>query len=337
MRWAVVRFATGRLPIPTCVVLSFIAPLGAASPPSITLEEYISELNRCSTALADSENDPAALYRLHMSLPSEWQVRVGNQQYTVATDWLKADLARAEAALHQDRSAVQQAQREIRSRREAANGLAQSISVPSPEQARVQLNRILAATEFQAIRGPTWWDSLRARLLDWIMRQLEKLIGKIGHGRAIGNAIAWTLIALSSLLLLLWMVRATTRAAPRPEIDLRGASAKGQDSHHWLREARVAAARGDYRSAIHASYWAAIARLEEAKLLTENRSRTPRESLGLIRRDSPEYAPLLQLTRRFELVWYGYRSADSADWSDAMEQMEKLGCLPSSMPAISAF
>jgi len=132
-------------------------------------------------------------------------------------------------------------------------------------------------------------------------------------------------------------VRATARVAPQREIDLQGASPAGEDSHHWLREARAAAARGDYRSAIHAGYWAAIASLEEAKLLAENRSRTPRESLGLIRRESEEYAPLFELTHRFELVWYGYRSADRSDWSDAVRHLEKLGCLRSSTPAISAF
>jgi len=322
--------------MPVCFVLSFIAPTGAASSKPISLQEYVSELDRCSAALVSSGNDPGALQTLEMSLPSEWQVRVGNQHYTVAADWLRADLARAETALHQDHSAVEQAQREIRSRRQAAQALAQSISSRNPEEARAALNRILSAKEFQTLRGPTWFDSLRARIFDWIVRQIENLVGRIGHGRVIGNAIAWTLIILSTLLLLLWMVRTSTRAAVHPGMDLRGASAAGEDWQHWLREARAAAARGDYRSAIHASYWAAIARLEQAQLLTENISRTPRESLGLIRRGSPEYGPLLQLTRRFELVWYGYRSADHADWSDAIEQLEKLGCLPSSMPAISA-
>jgi len=326
------RFDLVRLAIPICFALSFVAPVGATSPPgSISLEEYISELDRCSAALANSGNDPAALRTLEMSLPRQWEVHAGDQQYTVAADWLRADLARAETA-----AAVEQAQREIRSHREAAQALAQSISGRNLDKAKVQLNRILAAKEFQAIQGPTWLDSLRTRVLDWVMRQVEKLVGKIGHGRAIGNAIAWTLIALSTLLLLLWMVRTSTRAGTEPEIDLRGASTVGQDSNHWLREARAAAVRGDYRSAIHAGYWGAIARLEEVKLLTENRSRTPRESLRLIERERPEYAPLLQLTRRFELIWYGYRSADLADWSDATEQLEKLGCLRSSMPATSA-
>lgn len=320
-----------------CLVLSFLAPAMATSAtvPSISLEEYISELDRCSAALANSDNDPAGLHKLQMSLPSEWTVRTGNQQYSVAVDWLKADLARAET-VHTNRSFIEQAQREIRSYREAAEALGRSVSTRNLEESRAQLNRILAAKEFQALHGPTWFDRLRAYVEDWIVRQLAMLFAKIGHGRAIGNAMAWVVITLSALLLALWMVRATARTAPQPEIDLRGASPAGQDSHRWLREARAAAAEGDYRSAIHAGYWAAIMSLEEAKLLTENRSRTPRESLRLIRHESAEYGPLFELTRRFEIVWYGYRSADRSDWSDAVKQLEKLGCLRSSTPAISA-
>jgi len=327
-----------RLVIAICLLLSFLASAGAAPSPaaSISLYEYIAELDRCSAALANSGNDPAALHRLQMSLPGEWTVRAGNQQYTVAVDWLQADLAKAET-VHPNRSLIDQAQREIRSYRDAAEAFAQFVPTRNLEESRSQLNRILAAKEFQALHGPTWFDRLRASIEDWIVRQLQMLFAKIGHGGAISNAMAWVVITLSALLLALWLVRATARVAPQPEIDLQGASPAEQDSHHWLREARAAAARGDYRSAMHAGYWAAIAGLEEAQLLAENRSRTPRESLGLIRRESAEYAPLFELTRRFELVWYGYRSADRSDWSDAVKHLEKLGCLRSSTPAISAF
>ena len=76
-------------------------------------------------------------------------------------------------------------------------------------------------------------------------------------------------------------------------MDLSGATPVGRDWRRWLREAKEAAGRGDYRAAIHAAYWAAMVRMEEMKTLPEDRSRTPRESLRLIDRGSAAYAPLL--------------------------------------------
>lgn len=333
-----VSFLMQKFVLLTCLLFAFVSGAGAApsTTQQVSLQEYIAELDRCSAVLSSSGNGPAALHNLRMSLPDQWSVNVDGQTYSVDTGWLADGLVRTETSLHGDRTALQQTQAQIAVHREAAQALAKPVPSPSLDESRAKLNSILAGKGFQAIHGPTWFELLRARVYDWILRQLAKLFEKIGIPRSIGNVIAWTLIALAAFLLIVWAIRATTRAGSRAEMDLRGAAGEGQDSHYWLRGARDAAARGDYRAAIHAAYWAAIARLEEMKSLPEDRSRTPRESLRLIRRESAAYAPLLQLTRRFELVWYGYRSADSNDWSDAMQQLETLGCLRSSTPAISA-
>jgi len=123
-------------------------------------------------------------------------------------------------------------------------------------------------------------------------------------------------------------------AATRSEMDLRGAVPAGQDWRYWAREARAAAERGDYRAAIHAAYWTAVAQLEENQLFPEDRSRTPRESLRLVQRWSAAYEPLAHLTRRFEVTWYGYHMATSADWAEVRKQLETLECLRSSTHAI---
>ncbi len=325
-----------RLAILICMLVAPLAPIAAhMASQQLSLEEYIFDLDKCSAILASSGNNPTVLRTLRMSLPSRWIVSAGHQTYSVSTDWLADGLARTETARQGDSAALQQTQQEIAVHRDAAQALAAPVSLQSLDRSRAKLNHILDSKEFQAIHGPTWFEILRARFYDWIWRQLGKLFGRLRGGRAIGNVIAWIVIALAALLLIVWAVRASMRTGIRPEMDLRGAAGAGKDSVFWLREARAAAARGDYRAAIHAAYWAAIARLEEMKALPEDRSRTPRESLRLIRRESADYAPLSQLTRRFELVWYGYRSADSADWSDAMKQLETLGCLRSSIPAIS--
>lgn len=318
------------------IVIGFCrGSLVSAAQQTLTLQEYIAELDRCSQTLADSGNDSASLRNLHASLPESWTVKSEAATYTVSTDWLGDAIATIEINPSANKKILADTQAKLAAYRDAARSMQTAESAQPIETQRATLNGILAAKEFRSMHGPSWLDIQKARLYAWLTRWLEKLLGHFGRPRAIGNAIAWIMITLAGLLMLLWAVQFSMRGRSQQAMDLSGAPAAPRGWQHWLREALDAASRGDYRSAIHAAYWAAIAHLEESHSLLEDRSRTPRESLKLIRRESSNYAPLSDLTRRFELVWYGYRSASAADWNDAMQQLETLGCLRSSMPAIS--
>lgn len=309
------------------------------SPPAektLDVQGYISELDRCSAVLNNPGKDPAAFHKLRVSLPSQWIVQAGEQRYTVSAHWLTDALAVMGSNTSANNPLRSQTEKRLAALRDAARELEESAGSQDLRQSRAQLDRVMSAKEFRGAHGPSWFDVLRNRIYAWIWRQIEKLLDRIGISRSIGNVIAWSLISLAALLLALWAVRFFTRGMAQPEMGLEGASRPGRDWRDWLRDARAASERGDYRAAIHAAYWVAVARLEETKLLPQDRSRTPRESLRLIRRESTEYAPLAQLTRRFELVWYGYRPATETDWSEAMQQLETLGCLRSSTPAIAA-
>jgi Domain of unknown function (DUF4129) len=299
------------------------------------MQEYIAELDRCSAVLNASPADPAAIHELRTTLPARWTVTAGETHYTVSTDWLTGALAGIEKNPGANKDGLAQIRDRLKAYREEAQAMQSTVASQNLERSRTRLNSILSAREFRGQRGPTWLDALKARVWSWIVRQLERIFGRLGGSKTIGNIVAWTVISLACLILLIWMVRFLLRAGSRAEMNLRGATPISRDWHRWLRDARAAAGRGDYRAAIHAAYWAAIVRMEETNALPADRSRTPRESLRLIRQESADYVPLLQLTQRFELVWYGYRSATDADWSDAMQQLETLGCLRSSTAAIS--
>ena len=307
----------------------------APSQQSLTLQEYITELDRYSAILNASPADPAAIHELRTTLPVSWTVTAGETHYTVSTDWLTGALAGIEKNPVANSDGLAQIRARIKAYREEAQAMQSTAASQNLAQSRTRLNSILSAREFRGQRGPTWLDALKARVWSWIVRQLERIFGRLGGSKTIGNIVAWTVITLACLILLIWMVRFLLRAGSRAEMNLSGATPVNRDWHRWLRDARTAAGQGDYRAAIHAAYWAAIVRMEETNALPEDRSRTPRESLRLIRQESADYAPLLRLTQRFELVWYGYRSATDADWSDAMRQLETLGCLRSSTAAIS--
>jgi hypothetical protein len=328
------------------VSLSFllISPhqtFGQAAGPSsgdrtLTLQEYIAEIDRCSAVLNNSPNNPAALRELRATLPRQWQVQAEEQRYSVSTDWLSEALATLASNPRPDNPVLKKTREKLAALRSAADGFENQAGAYDSNQARTRLDRILSAKEFEGSRGPSWFDVLKARIYDWIWRQIQKVLKRMGISRTVGGTIAWTLVAACLLVLVFWLVRFLTRSGTQIGMDLEGASRPGKDWRDWLRSAREAAEHGDYRAAIHAAYWAGVARLEDRNLLEQDRSRTPRESLRLVRRESTEYAPLAQLTGRFELVWYGYRPATATDWGDAMQQLERLGCLPSSTPAIAA-
>ena len=333
----VVRIGIGRLPV-FFLLLTILSARPSAtlaqSPNSIlsqtlTLEEYITELDRCATVVNATPVSPAAVEALRDSLPSNWTVTSENRRYTIGTQWLSGDLLEIERNPGANTPALAQARQKLELYRADAQALATSVgSRRGSTQSRNDLNSILNSREFRGQQGPTWFGVLERRILDWIDRQLDKIFGPMRRSK-LGNTVAWIAIALVGVLLLFWTLQFLMRAGQSAEMDLSGAAPIGSDWRGWLREARDAARRGDFRAAIHAAYWTAIVRMEETKSLPEDRARTPRESLRLIDRGSSAYAPLAQLTRRFELVWYGYRDATAADWDDAAQQLEILGCLRS--------
>jgi hypothetical protein len=299
----------------------------SSSPQSVSLEEYIAQLDRCSKVLHSSPIDPRSVHELRATLPTSWTISTGKANYTIGNEWLLGALSGIEHDPSAKNAALAQTREKLQDYRAEAESLQDSIARPqNMAQSRAQLDKILSAREFRGVQGPTWFDLLKQKIYAWIDRQLERIFGHLRVKKSIPNVVAWSLVTLVGLLMLFWTLRFLMRARQGANMDLSGATPVGRDWRRWLGEAKEAAGRGDYRAAIHAAYWAAIVRMEEMKALPEDRARTPRESLGLIDRSSAAYAPLLQLTRRFELVWYGYRAATATDWNDARQQLESLGC-----------
>ena len=94
----------------------------------------------------------------------------------------------------------------------------------------------------------------------------------------------------------------------------------------WLADARTAAGNGNWREAIHYAYWAGISNLEESGAWIPDRARTPREYLRLISPNNSRRPVLHDLTKKFELTWYGQLNAQPADYDAVLLDLEKLGC-----------
>ena len=312
--------------------LCFASPAPAqANQPQAELDvaSYISQLDRW----AQSIKRPATIHQLRQSLPRAWPVRVGDKTVEVSTAWLAADLKKMDEDPAKAVSLAQEITSRLMAMRKGAEGLEQETGSINFNTAHTQLDEILNRREFGAAQGPSQLDILKARIARWISEQIYKTLRRLHLGAKAGNALAWTIVDIAFVVLSYWVWKTLWPATRKRETPAEPPS-ESNDPREWARDALAAADRGDYREAVHCAYWAAVVHLETLGVLKRDRARTPRESLRLLEPHPTEQNLLREFTRRFELIWYGYRPASANDWSEARSHLEKMGCLTPSTPAI---
>lgn len=304
-------------------------PAQSAPDAKIDTTIYESQLDRWTTEIENSRHQPAEIARLRKSIPTQWTVHTSDANINISNEWLRSELWNLEhhpkeadaiaARLEQHLSAMRAAAAELDNQKATAT------------DARAQLEKVLSRREFHGLAGPSEWQKLMARITQWLFERITRLLSRLHINAKAGNVVAWTVIGLSLAFLCYWIWRRLRIAA----LPLKASGSKqdfaARTSRQWLEEALAAAERGDYREAIHCAYWAAIAQLEDSGVLVRDRARTPRESLRQLDSRPGEQKPLRDLTRHFELIWYGYRPASADDWSGARVQLEQMGCLKASI------
>ena len=214
----------------------------------------------------------------------------------------------------------------------SANSSAQlasgNLPASSSGHSRSTLTAILAGKDYKAlVAKPT----LRQRLLETLSNWIERILGKLAAAGARSKWIGITAevaFILALCLALAWFlirlerqgrIAATTGFTPA------SGAASARDWQLWLEDARRAAARLDWRDAIHLLYWASISRLESSGLWPADRARTPREYLALLAPESQQHPTLDTLTRTFERTWYAGRPATQSDFQQAEQLAAQLG------------
>ena len=295
----------------------------SSTSPAYDVASFAAELHRLGGVLREkpSVNEMAAL---RDSLPRRWNVSTPDHAYSISSEPLRNQLT----ALSSDKAQVWV--------NRLARELEQSAASTSEtsREARAELGRILARPEFAAVRPPSGWELFRQRIAAWLGRMFLKLFSGFGRHPIGGRILFWLIIAAGVGAIALWMFRflaSRDRVDNLPPSRFVHASRTWQE---WIRAAREAANRSDYREAVHSAYWAGIVRLEDAGVVPKDRTKTPREYLRLVTDPLPgELAsqpshrePLATLTLRLERVWYANRGAGPDDFSESLRQLEALGC-----------
>lgn len=194
---------------------------------------------------------------------------------------------------------------------------------------RSALDQILAAKEYHpATVGPSVRDRILERIARWVNKALSKVADAGFKSEWAGRAAEIGFVIALCVALVWFLIRLERKgrlgvAQIRPGIGTGAVSAR--DWQLWLQDARQAAAKGEWRDAIHLLYWASISRLESAGMWPADRARTPREYLALVARESSERSDLTALTRSFERTWYAGRVAAEADFRQAEQIAGRLG------------
>lgn len=187
------------------------------------------------------------------------------------------------------------------------------------------VERILAGAEFQRPE-PTLWDRVKAKFVSAIIQIFLGIDRVTTQAPWVGRALEWLLFLAAAAALLVWVMRTVQRQRLRVALGNEPAksSAWARETEDWRRQTEEEAARGAWREAIHAVYWAAIVHLEGRRAWRHNPSRTPREYVRLLKAGSAEQRELRGLTSALEQSWYGQREANAAEFSAAKESFERL-------------
>lgn len=287
----------------------------------LPVPDYLAELDRLAASVQSANGNPTQIVTIRDQLPVSWHIEDSQQRtFSVRTDYLRQELTDWGKAPSSD------CQNKILAALQSLRNEASSTQQHGADYAAAhdQLNQILAAAEFSAVHGPTLLDQLKQKIMNWLGELFMRMFASSSIP-TLANIVVYGLITIAVLVAAWWVYRTIQNNAPL-EVLLSNAPLQKKEWGQWLVEAKGAAELGNWRDAIHMTYWCGICFLEARGLWRPDRARTPREYLRLLPSTSEYHAALLALTRSFEFTWYGRQDATADSFAAAVAQLEKLGC-----------
>jgi Domain of unknown function (DUF4129) len=305
------------------------APASSNPPPAekvYDVTSFAAELQRLDAEL-QKKSSPAGVKEFRNALPLSWNVSTPERSYSISTTPLRDQLNGDSAA--KAGSWIEHLQMEVESAQRAEG---QPLAA-----AHARLDKILAGKGFEGVRPPSYLDLLRERASAWLQRMLIKLFSGLSRHPIGAKVLFWIALIAGVGFVALWIFRYVSGRDSMNFFQPGTTTVTTRTWQEWIAAAREAAARGDFREAVHSAYWAGISRLEETGTLPRDRTKTPREYLHLIDTRPPateadghaevDYKrPLAALTSRLERIWYANRIARLEDFDDTLSQLEALGC-----------
>jgi hypothetical protein len=302
---------------------------------------FAAELRALEAKLLGGDGTANEVSALRRRLPASWVVETPERRYEISSEPLRDLLDSAARDDAHRKEILEQAGMWAENAATQAEGYVASESATSSSSdttARAKLDQILKRPEFSPAGPPSAWNQLRQKIGQWVLRMFEKLFGSMARHPIGSKLLFWFIIFGVICWLVTMLVRFWTSRGRNIALQPIGTIAAHRSWQEWIRGAQDAAARGEFREAIHFLYWAGITRLEDLSILTVDHTRTPREQLRLLSNPvksgslvaasatAQQRAPMVGLTTQLERVWYGRRPASVEDFRECLKHVEDLGC-----------
>lgn len=259
------------------------------------------------------------------SLPWECAFSMGEKRFNISLAPVRTELETIKDEKDKDdlKDDIEDAKADVDRRLSGldAYGKGTDSTVPS------KLHSILERREFRHVGQQDASTILKEQMILLLVKLFSMIASNREQAALFAQITAWTLCILIGGFLLWKVYRWVTQEGPQERArEYVAFTPSAKHWRKWLEEARTALANGDLRGAVHFSYWAAISDLESSGAWRPDRARTPREYLRLMSELDPARPLLKDLTRDFEIIWYGNRIPQLDECNSFMAKVEQIAC-----------
>ena len=300
-------------------------------------KDLITYLDRLKNdgSVKNSEYERRVLADIRKNLPATEKIEWEGNFIDTGNQWLEARLKafEEETADLANRRMIMTGIGERLRAIEAKIGelLSSAAATTSKDEDKRRLAEILRRVEFQKPdeKQESWFDRLQRRIREWFNEKVPQ--PELPESAPQGlSTISFGLQILVYAVVLGFIAFLIYRFAPffaerfrRREKEDKGERvilgeklAANENAQTLFDEAEALAHGGNLRGAIRKGYIALLCELSDRKIIGLAQHKTNRDYLRDVRRKQTLYQNMNGLTNSFERHWYGFESADEADWQE---------------------